>query len=129
MIFFMYMTYVFKNNRFLLLSFSAVIVTLPSREIAIIAFHDIPAIKHSGAYKVDISLYLDRKNKPTEKTSALITGDVNIDKNMVGINGEAKFTYPSQPKVHCYRKEIQKPEVFNDDANMAHLLRILMIKS
>ncbi|XP_014235825.1 apolipophorins [Trichogramma pretiosum] len=77
---------------------SAAVLSLPSRELAVVAFHDIPAIKHSGAYKIDVSLYLDRKNKPTEKTSLVLAGDVKVDKNTVGINGEAKFTYPTQTK-------------------------------
>ncbi|XP_023246016.1 apolipophorins [Copidosoma floridanum] len=77
---------------------SAAVFTLPSRELAIVAFHDVPAIKHSGAYKIDVSLYLDRKNKPSEKTSVVLVGDININKNVVGVNGEAKFTYPTQPK-------------------------------
>lgn len=74
-------------------------MALPSRELAIVAFHDVPAIKHSGAYKIDVSLYLDRKNKPNEKTSLVMTGDVTVDKNTLGVTGETKFTYPSQPKV------------------------------
>jgi hypothetical protein len=77
----------------------AAVLSLPSRELAIVAFHDVPTIKHSGAYKIDVSLYLDRKNKPAEKTSLIFAGDVNVDKNIVAINGEAKFTYPSQTKV------------------------------
>ena len=75
-------------------------MSLPSRELAIVAFHDVPIVKHSGAYKIDVSLYLDRKNKPTEKTSLIFAGDINVDKNAVGIKGESKFTYPSQPKVN-----------------------------
>ncbi|XP_001604024.1 apolipophorins [Nasonia vitripennis] len=88
-----YTYHVYSNKRE-----SAAVLSLPSRELAIVAFHDVPTVKHSGAYKIDISLYLDRKNKPSEKTSVIFAGDVNVDKNNVGIKGEAKFTYPSQPK-------------------------------
>ncbi|XP_058796215.1 apolipophorins [Phymastichus coffea] len=88
-----YTYHVYSNKRE-----SAAVLSLPSRELAIVAFHDLPANKHSGAYKIDISLYLDRKNKPTEKTSLIFAGNVNIDKNTVGIKGEAKFVYPTQPK-------------------------------
>ncbi|XP_023288424.1 apolipophorins, partial [Orussus abietinus] len=77
---------------------SAAILTLPSRELAVILTTDWPSSKQGGAYKFDVSLYLDRKNKPTEKTTLAINGDVSLHKNAAAINGEAKFTYPSQPK-------------------------------
>ncbi|CAD1472425.1 unnamed protein product, partial [Heterotrigona itama] len=42
---------------------------------------------------------MDRKNKPSDKTSLSATGDINIDKNSVSLSGETKFSYPTQPKV------------------------------
>lgn len=90
-----YTYHVYSNKRE-----SAAVLSIPSREMAIVAFHDVPAIKHSGAYKIDVSLYLDRKNKPNEKTSLVMAGDVTVDKNSLGVAGETKFTYPSQTKVN-----------------------------
>ena len=83
------------------------VLTLPSRELAIISTYEIPNTKHTGAYKVDVALFLDRKNKPADKTGVSANGHVNIEKNTVSINGEAKFTYPSQPKVLKYKKYLK----------------------
>ncbi|XP_015429625.1 PREDICTED: apolipophorins [Dufourea novaeangliae] len=77
---------------------SATVLTLPSREMAVVLTYDLPKTKHTGAYKLDLSLYLDRKNKPSDKTSLSATGDINIEKNALSLNGETKFTYPTQPK-------------------------------
>ncbi|XP_071631577.1 apolipophorins [Temnothorax longispinosus] len=77
---------------------SAAILTLPSRELAIIGTFDLPKTKQTGAFKVDVSVYLDRKNKPSDKTALIASGDVNIEKNSGSISGEVKFVYPSQPK-------------------------------
>nr|XP_012148156.1 PREDICTED: apolipophorins [Megachile rotundata] len=77
---------------------AASILTLPSREIAAVATYDLPKTKHTGAYKVDLSIYLDRKNKPADKTSLSSSGDVLIDENNLSLSGETKFTYPTQPK-------------------------------
>lgn len=67
--------------------------------MAVILTYDLPKTKQTGAYKLDLSLYLDRKNKPSDKTSLSATGDINVDKNSFSLNGESKFTYPTQPKV------------------------------
>ncbi|XP_008560242.1 apolipophorins [Microplitis demolitor] len=78
---------------------SAVILTLPSRELALIATVDIPQSKTPmGPYKIDISAYLDRKNHPNDKTSFVANGDINVEKNAATIAGDARFIYPSQPK-------------------------------
>ncbi|KAL0104310.1 hypothetical protein PUN28_017203 [Cardiocondyla obscurior] len=77
---------------------SAAILTLPNREMAIVGTFDLPKTKQTGAFKVDVSVYLDRKNKPSDKTGLVATGDVNIEKNSGSVNGEIKFIYPSQPK-------------------------------
>ncbi|CAK9823680.1 unnamed protein product [Anthophora retusa] len=77
---------------------AATILTLPSREMAIVLVYDLPKTKHLGAYKVDLSVYLDRKNKPNDKTSLSANGNVNIDKNNLTLIGETKFTYPTQTK-------------------------------
>ncbi|XP_043491499.1 apolipophorins [Polistes fuscatus] len=77
---------------------AAAILTLPSRELALIATMDLPKNKPVGSYKLVLSSFLDRKNNPSEKTSLSINGDVNVDKSSLSINGEAKLTYPSQTK-------------------------------
>ncbi|XP_035725460.1 apolipophorins-like [Vespa mandarinia] len=77
---------------------AAAILTLPSRELALVITSDFPKIKQTGSYKLEISSFLDRKNRPTEKTCLSINSDVNIDKTSLSLNGEAKFTYPSQTK-------------------------------
>ncbi|XP_018393503.1 PREDICTED: apolipophorins [Cyphomyrmex costatus] len=77
---------------------SAAILTLPSRELAIIGTFDLPKTKQTGAFKIDVSIYLDRKNKPSDKTGLTANGDINIEKNSGSISGEVKFIYPSQPK-------------------------------
>ncbi|KAI4494899.1 hypothetical protein M0804_001100 [Polistes exclamans] len=77
---------------------AAAILTLPSRELALIATFDLPKSKPIGSYKLALSSFLDRKNNPSEKTSLSINGDVNVDKSSLSINGEAKLTYPSQTK-------------------------------
>ncbi|XP_011871153.1 PREDICTED: apolipophorins [Vollenhovia emeryi] len=77
---------------------SAAILTLPNREMAVISTFDLPKTKQTGAFKVDVSVYLDRKNKPSDKTALIATGDVNIEKDSGSVNGEVKFIYPSQPK-------------------------------
>jgi hypothetical protein len=88
-----------KINDRLLSTFPAAILTLPNRELAIIGTFDLPKTKQTGAFKVDVSVYLDRKNKPSEKSGVIATGDMNIEKNSGSVNGELKFIYPSQPKV------------------------------
>ncbi|XP_019888404.1 apolipophorins [Ooceraea biroi] len=77
---------------------SAVILTLPNRELVAISTFDLPKTKQTGAFKIDAFVYLDRKNKPSEKTGLVATGDVNIQKQSGSFNGEVKFIYPSQPK-------------------------------
>ncbi|XP_076231616.1 retinoid- and fatty-acid binding glycoprotein apolipophorin [Calliopsis andreniformis] len=87
---------------------TASILTLPSREMAVILTYDLPKTKQTGAYRLDLSLYLDRKNKPSDKTSLSASGDINVDKNSLSLSGETKFTYPTQTKdmlvkgrLHC----------------------------
>lgn len=82
---------------------TATVLTLPSREMAVVAIYDLPKTKRTGAYRLDLSLYLDRKNKPSDKTSLSVNGDVNLEKNALSLSGEMKFTYPTQPKVYCFR--------------------------
>ncbi|KAM0732090.1 Apolipophorin [Formica fusca] len=77
---------------------SAAILTLPNRELAVISTFDLPKTKQTGAFKVDVSVYLDRKNKPSEKTGLVAAGDINIGKESGSVSGEVKFIYPSQPK-------------------------------
>lgn len=77
---------------------SAAILTLPNREMAVIGTFDLPKTKQTGAFKVDVSVYLDRKNKPSDKTGVIATGDVNIEKSSGSVSGDVKFIYPSQPK-------------------------------
>lgn len=77
---------------------SAVILTLPNRELAVIGTLDLPKTKQTGAFKVDVSVYLDRKNKPSEKTGLVAAGDINVAKDSGSVSGEVKFIYPSQPK-------------------------------
>nr|XP_033202794.1 apolipophorins [Bombus vancouverensis nearcticus] len=91
---------------------AASIVSLPSREVAAIFTYDLPKTKQTASYKVDASLYLDRKNKPSDKTSLSVNGDINIDKNSMSLNGETKFSYPTQSKdmvvkgnVHCNKEQ------------------------
>lgn len=74
-------------------------MTLPNRELAVISTLDLPKTKQTGAFKADVSVYLDRKNKPSEKTALVTAGDINIGKDTGSFNGEVKFIYPSQPKV------------------------------
>ncbi|XP_076294213.1 retinoid- and fatty-acid binding glycoprotein apolipophorin [Lasioglossum baleicum] len=91
---------------------SASILTLPTREVALILIHDLPKTKQTGAYKLDLSLYLDKKNKPSDKTSLTANGDINIDKDSLSLSGDAKFSYPTQSKdlsvkgrLHCSNGE------------------------
>ncbi|XP_076762006.1 retinoid- and fatty-acid binding glycoprotein apolipophorin [Xylocopa sonorina] len=86
---------------------SASILTLPSRELAAILSYDLPKTKQTGAYKVDLSLYLDKKNKPAEKTSLSASGDINVDKNSLYLSGETKFTYPTQTKDMLVKGSVQ----------------------
>lgn len=74
-------------------------MTLPNRELAIISTLDLPKSKQTGAFKIDVYVYLDRKNKPSEKTGLVTAGDINIGKDTGSVSGEVKFIYPSQPKV------------------------------
>lgn len=74
-------------------------VSFPSREIAAIFTYDLPKPKQTASYKVDAPLRLDRKNKPSDKISLSVNGDINIDKNSMSLNGETKFSYPTQSKV------------------------------
>ncbi|XP_076643954.1 retinoid- and fatty-acid binding glycoprotein apolipophorin [Halictus rubicundus] len=77
---------------------SASILTLPTREVALILIHDLPKTKQTGAYNLDLSLYLDKKNKPSDKTSLTANGDINIDKTTLSLVGDVKFSYPTQSK-------------------------------
>lgn len=79
--------------------FTAAILTLPNRELAVMGTFDLPKTKQTGAFKVDVSVYLDRKNKPSDKTGLSANGDINIEKDSGSVSGEVKFIYPSQPKV------------------------------
>nr|XP_033329599.1 apolipophorins [Megalopta genalis] len=77
---------------------SASILTLPSREVALILVHVVPKAKAGGPYMLDLSLYMDKKNKPAEKTCLSANGDLNIDKDGLSLSGNAKFSYPTQTK-------------------------------
>jgi hypothetical protein len=77
----------------------AIILTLPNRELAAISTFDLPKTKQTGAFKIDAFVYLDRKNKPSDKTGLVASGDINIQKQAGSLNGEIKFIYPSQSKV------------------------------
>lgn len=79
---------------------TAAILTLPNRELAVISTIDLPKTKQTGAFKIDVSVYLDRKNRPSEKTGLVAAGDINVGKDSGSVNGEVKFIYPFQPKVH-----------------------------
>lgn len=73
---------------------------MPSRELALIASVDIPKNKlPTGAYKIDLAAYLDRKNHPKDKTSFVASGDIQVEKNTASLSGEATFSYPQAPKV------------------------------
>lgn len=48
---------------------------------------------------MDVALYLDRKNKPSDKTGMSVSGYFNAERNSASLSGDVKFTYPSQPKV------------------------------
>ncbi|KAK1130809.1 hypothetical protein K0M31_018919 [Melipona bicolor] len=97
---------------------AASILTLPSREVAAILTYDLPKSKQTAAYKVDASLYMDRKNKPSDRTSLSATGDINIDKNSVSLSGETKFTYPTQPKDMVVKGNLQYGGEKLFDANL-----------
>ncbi|XP_043521132.1 apolipophorins isoform X2 [Frieseomelitta varia] len=86
---------------------AASILTLPSREVATILTYDLPKSKQTAAYKIDASLYMDRKNKPSDKTSLSVIGDINVEKNSVSLSGETKFTYPTQPKDMVVKGNLQ----------------------
>ncbi|XP_076625563.1 retinoid- and fatty-acid binding glycoprotein apolipophorin isoform X1 [Colletes latitarsis] len=77
---------------------AATVLSLPSREIALVATYDLPKTGHTKAFKLDTSLYLDRKNKPSDKTSLMATGNVDIKDKSISLNGETKFVYPTQHK-------------------------------
>lgn len=78
---------------------AAMILTLPNRELAVIGTFDLPKTKQTGAFKIDAFIYLDRKNKPSDKSGLVASGDINIQKESGSLNGEVKFVYPSQSKV------------------------------
>lgn len=86
--------------------FAGAVLTLPSRELAVIGTYDVPKSKQSGTFKIDLAIYLDRKNKPSEKTGFTANGDANIDQKSMSINGEIKFVYPTQPKVHTHTAKV-----------------------
>ncbi|KAF7405857.1 hypothetical protein HZH68_005226 [Vespula germanica] len=97
---------------------AAAVLTLPSRELALVASLDLPKTKQTGLYKLEISSFLDRKNRPTEKTSLSINGDVNIEKTSLSLNGEAKFTYPSQTKDMVVKGKLHSSDQNLLDANV-----------
>ncbi|XP_011691522.1 PREDICTED: apolipophorins [Wasmannia auropunctata] len=97
---------------------SAAILTLPNRELAVIGTFDLPKTKQTGAFKVDVSVYLDRKNKPSDKTGLAATGDINIEKNSGSVSGEVKFIYPSQPKDMAVKGKIHYGGEHLLDANV-----------
>lgn len=74
-------------------------LTLPNRELAVISTLDLPKTKQTGVFKIDVFVYLDRKNKPSEKSGVVATADLNVGKETGSVSGEVKFIYPSQPKV------------------------------
>ncbi|XP_072754262.1 apolipophorins [Anoplolepis gracilipes] len=95
-----------------------VILTLPNRELAIISTLDLPKTKQTGAFKVDVSVYLDRKNKPSERTGLVAAGDINIAKETGSVSGEVKFIYPSQPKDMAVKGRLHYGGQHLLDANM-----------
>jgi len=105
----------------------AIILTLPNRELAAISTFDLPKTKQTGAFKIDAFVYLDRKNKPSDKTGLVASGDINIQKQAGSLNGEIKFIYPSQSKVryeHAFFF-LSKNRVLNlHRANIASIIEI-----
>ncbi|XP_024936320.1 apolipophorins isoform X2 [Cephus cinctus] len=85
----------------------AVILTMPKREVALITTLDVPKNKKHGPYKLDVSLYADRKSHPQEKSTLSIFGDVSTENNVYALNGEARVTYPSQPKEFTVKGRVQ----------------------
>lgn len=67
---------------------------LPQREILLESVHKLPTSLF-GHYEESVTLYLDKKNRPNEKTSISFAGDVNGVENVaLNANGAAKFEHP-----------------------------------
>lgn len=106
-----------------------VVFNTPNREMALISSHDFPKSKHTGAYKMETALYLDRKNKPNDKTGVMLNGDVNIEKSMLSVNGEAKFVYPAQPKVYQSCIHSNEHSYFNSLQTLKHSQHLKLFHS
>ncbi|XP_063988684.1 apolipophorins [Diachasmimorpha longicaudata] len=96
-----------------------IVLTVPTREIAVISSVNIPKSKVPvGPFKVEISVYLDRKNHPNDKTSLVATGDIIGDKNSAGISGEGRLIYPAQTKDMMIKGKILTSSERYLDANV-----------
>ncbi|XP_015121091.1 apolipophorins [Diachasma alloeum] len=98
---------------------TGVVLTVPNREFALITIINVPKSKIPvGPFKIDLSVYLDRKNHPNDKTSFIANGDIIGDKNSAGISGEVRFIHPGQTKDMMVKGKIYTGNEYYLDANV-----------
>lgn len=70
-------------------------LTLPQRQVALDASYKYPGGSGFGVYDGTVSFYMDKKNKPRQKTEVGFRGEVKqSDKNMITGKGDIHFVHP-----------------------------------
>lgn len=76
------------------------LLSLPKRQVALDASYKYPERSLLGEYDGTISFYMDKKNKPRQKTEVGVKGKLTqADKNLVTGTAEIHFVHPSVKKL------------------------------
>lgn len=75
-------------------------LTLPQRQVALDASYKYPGGSGFGVYDGTVSFYMDKKNKPRQKTEVGFRGEVKQgNKNMITGKGDVHFIHPRVKKL------------------------------
>lgn len=79
---------------------SGAVLSLPTRQVALDATYKYPDRAPFGAYEGSIAFYVDKKNKPRQKTEVGFRGELKQgDKNQISGKGDVTFEHPHFKKL------------------------------
>ena len=87
------------------------VLTLPTRTVSLEGVYKFPEQDVFGKYDVTVTMYLDKKNKPQQKTTFGFTGDAGKNKqNVITGRGEMKFEHPTMKPLRVGGKFSANPD-------------------
>lgn len=76
------------------------LLSMPSRQVALDATYKYPNQSPFGVYEGNVAFYMDKKNKPRQKTEVGFRGDLKQDdKNLISGKGDIHFEHPRLKKL------------------------------